>query len=175
MLEESAPMAAPAPPASPPPPAQPADERQEHKAEQDDAGRRDAAGYAMPAPASQATGGAGLDQPALSKAPSNALKSNAALSGEMSSDSANAAEASKDKSLDRLEVVGGHYKQAKDDKGAVLPPIDDDARLNPTRWIERIRARVNAADGDGARESLRRFHARYPDANIPADLQPLLH
>ncbi|HEV2607668.1 MAG TPA: hypothetical protein VGT79_06775 [Xanthomonadaceae bacterium] len=173
--EESAPMAAPAPPASPPAPMQPADERQEHKAEQDAAGRRDAAAAAVPAPTPQATGGAALDQPALSKTTSNGLKSKAAVSGEISSDSVNATEASKDKTLDSVEVVGGRIKRAGDDKGAVLPPIDDDARLSPTRWIERIRARVNAADGDGARESLRRFHAHYPDARIPADLQPLLH
>ena len=87
----------------------------------------------------------------------------------------NATEASKDKSHDRVEVVGSRIKRVGDDKGAVLPPIDDDARLSPTHWIERIRARVNAADGDGARESLRRFHARYPDASIPADLLTLLH
>jgi hypothetical protein len=175
VLEESAPMAASAPPASPPPPKPAADERQEHKAEQDVAGRRDAAAYAMPAPASQVMGGAARDQPALSKTTSNALKSNASVSGEIMSDSANATEASKDKSLDRVDVDDGRFKQAKEDKGTVLPPIDDDARLSQARWIERIRARVDAADGDGARESLRRFHARYPGTIIPTDLRPLLH
>lgn len=176
VLEQSAPMAAPAPPPPASPPSkQVADEDQERKAERDDAGRRDAAAPATPAPAAQATGGAAHDQPALSKTPSNALKSNAALAGEVSSDSANATEASKDKALDRIDVAGSRIKRAGDDKGALLPPIDDDARLSPTRWIERIRARVNASDGDGARESLRRFHARYPDAAIPDDLQPLLH
>jgi len=175
VLEESAPMAAPAPPASPPPPMQAADERQEQKAEQDVAARRDAAAPATPAPASQATGGAALDQPALGKTASNAMKSNAAASGEISSDSANATEAPKDKALDRVDVAGSRVKRAGDDKGALLPPIDDDAKLSPRRWIERIRARVDAADGDGARESLRRFHARYPGTVIPSDLRPLLH
>ena len=178
VLEENAPMAAAPPPAPPPPPPpkQAADERQEFKkAEQDVAARRDVAGYATPIPASQATGGAALDQPALSKTTSNDLKSNAAASGQVSSDSVNAAEASKDKSLDRVDVDVSRIKRAGDDKGAVLPLVDDDAKLSPRRWIERIRARVNAADGDGARESLRRYHARYPEVIIPADLRPLLH
>lgn len=175
VLEESAPMATQAPPASPPAPREAADERQEQKAEKDDARRRDVSGSAMPAPAAQATGGAALDQPALGKATSNALKSNAAAANQASSDSMNAVEVSKDKALDRVEVVGSRIKRSGDDKGAVLPSIDDDARLSPARWIERIRARVNAADGDGARESLGRFHARYPDTIIPADLRPLLY
>jgi len=179
VLEESAPMAAPAPPASPPapppPPKQAVDERAERKVEQDSySARRDAAG-SVAAPASDvATGGAALDQPALGKAASNALKSNAAVSDQAASDTANAAEASKDKSLDRVEVTGGNRTKRANDAGAAMPSIDDDAKLSSSQWIERIRARVDAADGDGARESLRRYRLRYPHARIPDDLLPLL-
>lgn len=60
------------------------------------------------------------------------------------------------------------------EKDAVLPAVDDDAKLTPRKWIDRIRARVKAADGEGARASLRLYRARYPDADIPDDLQPLL-
>lgn len=52
--------------------------------------------------------------------------------------------------------------------------VDEDARLPPAQWLQHIRQRLQAGDADGARASLQRFHARYPDAAIPDDLQPLL-
>ena len=86
-------------------------------------------------------------------------------------ESQNAGAARKDAALDRVEVTGSRLKRALE--SAELPPLDDDSKLSPTPWLARIRARVNAADGSGARESLRRFTARYPNAQIPADLAPL--
>lgn len=83
-------------------------------------------------------------------------------------ESQNAGAARKDAALDRVEVTGSRLKRAL--ASAELPPLDDDSKLSPTPWLARIRARVNAADGSGARESLRRFSARYPNAQIPADL-----
>lgn len=56
----------------------------------------------------------------------------------------------------------------------VASRVDEDARLPPSQWLTRIRQRMNAGDTDGARASLQRFRARYPDAAIPEDLQPLL-
>ena len=86
-------------------------------------------------------------------------------------ESQNAGAAREDAALDRVEVTGGRLKRAQE--SAALPPLDDDSKLSPTPWLARIRARVNAADGSGARESLRRFSARYPNAKIPADLARL--
>ncbi len=86
-------------------------------------------------------------------------------------ESQKASDARKDAALDRIEVAGSRLKRAEE--SAQLPPVDDDTKLSPTPWLARIRARVNAADGNGARESLRRFMARYPNAQIPADLAPL--
>lgn len=75
-----------------------------------------------------------------------------------------------DTAREHVEVAGSRITRVE---SAPLPMLADDAQLPPTQWIERIRARVNAADREGARESLRRFAARYPDAEIPADLAPL--
>ncbi len=176
VMEDTAPMSVPPAPPAPPPPAQAVDQRQEHKVDQGYAARRDAAAAASIAtPASPvAAGGAARDQPALGKTASNALKSTVAESDMAASGAARAADAQKDKSLDRVEVTGNRIRRAKDE-GAMLPSVDDDAKLSPTQWIQRIRARVKAADGDGARESLRRFRLRYPGADIPDDLIPLLH
>lgn len=59
------------------------------------------------------------------------------------------------------------------DKKVTLPSIDSDTKLPPAQWIERIRHRVDAADGRGARESLRQLLARYPQTTVPPDLAPL--
>lgn len=58
-------------------------------------------------------------------------------------------------------------------KPAVLPPVDDDAALDPAAWIERIRERVRQGDTAGARASLLRLRQAHPDTEIPADLAPL--
>jgi len=54
------------------------------------------------------------------------------------------------------------------------PSLDDDARLSRQQWLERIRARWNEGDTEGARASLRRLVQVYPEAHIPRDLRPLL-
>lgn len=41
-------------------------------------------------------------------------------------------------------------------------------------WLKRIRELMAQGDRDGARSSLQEYRTRYPDATIPADLQPLL-
>jgi hypothetical protein len=85
-------------------------------------------------------------------------------------ESQNASDARKDAALERVEIAGSRVKRAE---SAPLPPLDDDAKLSPTQWVGRIRARVDAGDSAGARESLRRYAVRYPDAWIPPDLAPL--
>lgn len=183
MVDEPASVSAPPPPPAPPAPSvQSIDERAERKAEGYGATRRDAEADAAAVPASPAASAGALDQTALSKEKSTAvgtLKSN-----QSASDSLHAAEASKDVKLDRIEVAGSRAKRDADHgiaaggqaarQSAALPAVDDDAKLTSTQWIERIRARVRATDGNAARESLRRYRMRYPDAVIPDDLQPLL-
>lgn len=53
-------------------------------------------------------------------------------------------------------------------------PIDEDALLEPTDWLQRIRARAAAGDTEAARESLARFRKRHPDMALPEDLEVLL-
>ncbi|MBW8312818.1 MAG: hypothetical protein K0M64_12410 [Rhizobium sp.] len=56
---------------------------------------------------------------------------------------------------------------------AILPPVDEDAALDPAAWIERIRERVRQGDTAGARASLARLIKAHPGTDIPADLAPL--
>lgn len=60
-----------------------------------------------------------------------------------------------------------------EDRSTVLAeiPIDADAELAPAAWLERIRARRDAGDVDGARESLRRFVIANPRLRVPPDLR----
>ena len=53
------------------------------------------------------------------------------------------------------------------------PPVSEDLGLSLDAWIGRIRWRQAAGDFDGARESLARLLAEYPDAELPADLDDL--
>jgi hypothetical protein len=50
------------------------------------------------------------------------------------------------------------------------PDLDDDARLGPQAWIERIRWRLAQGDASGAQASLERFERQYPRTALPADL-----
>jgi hypothetical protein len=52
--------------------------------------------------------------------------------------------------------------------------VEADAALAPADWLERVRARMKAGDGAGARASLRLFVARHPGHAVPTDLRPLL-
>lgn len=55
-----------------------------------------------------------------------------------------------------------------------LPPVNDDLRLPRADWFDRIRARRDAGDVDGARESLQALVRLHPRWRVPADLRPLL-
>lgn len=52
-------------------------------------------------------------------------------------------------------------------------PVDADAALDPAAWLERIRARRDAGDLDGARASLRRIEQAHPRLRLPRDLRQL--
>lgn len=53
-------------------------------------------------------------------------------------------------------------------------PVATDARLGRADWLERIRARRDAGDAAGARESLQAFVRQHPRVRVPTDLRPLL-
>ena len=87
-------------------------------------------------------------------------------------------------SAESASISGGAMQAASDEvagdpgvpSAAVLRslPIDEDALLEPTDWLQRIRARAAAGDTEAARESLARFRKRHPDMALPEDLEVLL-
>ncbi|MFT3756679.1 MAG: hypothetical protein QM769_12210 [Pseudoxanthomonas sp.] len=52
-------------------------------------------------------------------------------------------------------------------------PITEDEKLSRRKWLQRIEQRHAQGDLDGARESLRRFVAKYPRTELPDQLQEL--
>jgi len=74
----------------------------------------------------------------------------------------------------RTPAVNDEPESNDGEKVKLNASIEADMALPPAKWIARIRARLHAGYREGARESLRRFQAHYPDEDIPADLQPLL-
>lgn len=52
----------------------------------------------------------------------------------------------------------------------VLPPVDEDVRLDVDAWLERIRERIRQGDRAGAGASIRRFERAHPDLPLPPDL-----
>lgn len=54
------------------------------------------------------------------------------------------------------------------------PPATVDSPLARRAWLDRIRELRDAGELDAARESLREYHRRYPDLDLPRDLDGLL-
>ncbi|HEY0504851.1 MAG TPA: hypothetical protein VGD42_15320, partial [Lysobacter sp.] len=104
-------------------------------------------------------------QQRLDEAATAAARTQAAAKASAASDEGSA-------TLDRIEVTGSRMKSA--DVAAVPlaeQPVGDDAALDAPAWIERIRARRDAGDLDGARESLKRFRDAHPRVRLPRDLR----
>lgn len=101
-------------------------------------------------------------------------------------------------SLDRVEVTGSRVRAAKamaapaapaavaaasgyaETAGLMAPaqslrevPVTLDATLDADAWMERIRARRDEGDLDGARASLVEFRKAYPKRRLPDDLRAL--
>lgn len=53
-------------------------------------------------------------------------------------------------------------------------PVAQDQQLEPAAWLERIRARRDAGDIAGARESLRMLRRSHPGVVVPDDLRELI-
>jgi hypothetical protein len=48
--------------------------------------------------------------------------------------------------------------------------VSEDSKAGPQTWIQRIRARIDRGDTEGARQSLEGFIERYPRKPLPQDL-----
>ncbi|PPJ42396.1 MULTISPECIES: hypothetical protein [unclassified Pseudoxanthomonas] len=53
-------------------------------------------------------------------------------------------------------------------------PVDEDARLMPAEWLDRIRLRRDLGDSANALRSLQLFVQEHPFQRVPDDLRPLL-
>lgn len=62
--------------------------------------------------------------------------------------------------LDSVRVTGSRVASVE----------HEDSGAGPQAWLQRIRARLQRGDEDGARDSLRAFVERYPDKPLPQDL-----
>ena len=76
--------------------------------------------------------------------------------------------------LEAIEVTGSRIRAADAVDAQGFPPLQLDARLPPTDWLERVRARRAAGQTEQARRSLQEFVRSYPYLVVPADLRPLL-
>ncbi|WP_395791427.1 hypothetical protein [Aquimonas sp.] len=82
--------------------------------------------------------------------------------------------AAADTRLEAIEVTGSRIRAADNVDAHGFPPLQLDARLPPTEWLERVRARRAAGQAEQARRSLQEFVRSYPYLVVPADLRPLL-
>lgn len=76
--------------------------------------------------------------------------------------------------LDRIEVTGSRVRGFEDQPIDDEPPASADSPEVREAWLKRVRELVTQGDRDAARDSLREYRRRYPDAAIPDDLRPLL-
>jgi hypothetical protein len=76
--------------------------------------------------------------------------------------------------LDRIEVTGARRGDTQSSEPLAKVSVKEDVRLESGEWLERIRARRDAGDLDGARASLRLFRRDHPRVRIPDDLRVLL-
>lgn len=83
-------------------------------------------------------------------------------------------ESEKGTELDRIEVTGSRIQGFEDQPIDDEPPASADSPEVREAWLKRVRELVTQGDRDTARDSLREYRRRYPDAAIPDDLRPLL-
>ncbi|HEY9541747.1 MAG TPA: hypothetical protein VIR05_08930 [Luteimonas sp.] len=92
---------------------------------------------------------------------------------------ANPAAAADASALDRIEVTGSRI-DAFDAVPAVDQPLEDqppasaDSPQVRQAWLQRVRELLAEGKPDAARESLREYQRRYPEAELPEDLRALL-
>ena len=75
------------------------------------------------------------------------------------------ADASEPAALESITVFGS---RVADVQAAAV--VAEDSSAGPQTWIQRIRARIDRGDTEGARQSLEGFMERYPRKPLPQDL-----
>ena len=78
------------------------------------------------------------------------------------------------RSLDRIEVTGSRIDHFGDQPIDDQPPASADSPQVREAWLQRIRDLVSAGKLNAARDSLREYQHRYPQAKLPDDLRALL-
>lgn len=178
VFDEPSPMDTPSPPPAPPAPPAPA-----------------APAPAAPPPVAAPTRAAGsIAAPTARQAAGTQRKAAALQTGEAASGQrakvatgtsarparpASAAAAADASALDRIEVTGTRI-DAFDDVSAVDQPLEDqppasaDSPQVRQAWLQRVRELLAEGKPDAARESLREYQHRYPQAELPEDLRALL-
>jgi len=86
----------------------------------------------------------------------------------------NEADAADARSLDRIEVTGSRIERFGDQPLDDEPPASADSPQVQQAWLQRVRQLVAEHRIDAARDSLREYQRRYPDAPMPDDLRALL-
>jgi hypothetical protein len=86
----------------------------------------------------------------------------------------NEADAADARSLDRIEVTGSRIERFGDQPLDDEPPASADSPQVQQAWLQRVRQLVAEHHIDTARDSLREYQRRYPDAPLPDDLRALL-
>ena len=75
------------------------------------------------------------------------------------------ADASEPAALESITVFGS---RVADVQAATV--VAEDSSAGPQTWIQRIRARIDRGDTEGARQSLEGFIERHPRKPLPQDL-----
>lgn len=78
---------------------------------------------------------------------------------------ASSADASEPATLESISVFGS---RVRDVQAATV--VAEDSNAGPQTWIQRIRARIERGDTEGARQSLQGFIERHPRKPLPQDL-----
>jgi hypothetical protein len=78
------------------------------------------------------------------------------------------------RTLDKIEVTGGLHIDEDDQPLDAEPPASADSPQVQQAWLKRVRALLDEDRRDDARDSLREYQRRYPEATLPDDLRLLL-
>lgn len=123
-----------------------------------------------PPPPSIANAPAPPAPPAPAPAADSAAPAGAAA---MANDAARSREAKSTAAVNAMRAKAAPDVEIENGYDARPPATVQDASVR-NDWLKRIRELVANGDREGARASLQEYKSRYPDATIPADLQPLL-
>lgn len=122
---------------------------------------------APPTPPAPATPAAAAEAVAESRAEAARAREQATMrmAPEPAPAGAWSADASEPAALESLTVFGSRVADVQ-----AASVVAEDSNAGPQTWIQRIRARIDRGDTEGARQSLEGFIERYPRKPLPQDL-----